>query len=207
MEKSNKILNILKSTYASVPSLIYDDIYQLLISVMLSQQATDKKVNEVARKLYQKYPDFYSLGNASVKDVENIISSLGLYHVKARNIIETSKRIIDDYNGIVPDNLSGLLKLPGVGRKTASVVLLLGYDKPALPVDTHVKRVAKRLGLTQSDNPLIVEKDLKKIFPSQTWHNLHLGLIYHGRYQCYARKPKCDTCPLKSLCDYDKRQV
>ena len=180
--------------------LDFTNLYELLIAVMLSAQATDKRVNIVTPNLFKKYPTVESLANANINEVKEIIASIGLYHSKAKNIIATSQDIINKYGGKVPNNFEDLISLPGVGRKTANVVLSVGFNIPAIAVDTHVARVSQRLGLSKSSNVIEIEEDLKKVFDKEDWSKAHHLLLLFGRYICTARNPKCHECPFKCNC-------
>jgi endonuclease-3 len=184
--------------------LDFSDEYQLLIAVMLSAQCTDKKVNQVTPELFEKFGDFKTLSKAPLAQVEKIIRPINYCKTKSKNIIETSRRVVTEHNAKLPRTREGLTSLPGVGRKTANVVLgELGIE-PSFPVDTHVFRVAHRLGLSQGKNPDAVESDLKKEFLSSEWRNLHHRFIFHGRRVCKARNPDCDHCTLATLCLFAK---
>ena len=181
--------------------LIYNKDYELLISVMLSAQTTDKRVNMVTNILYNKYNTLEKLSNASIDDVISIIKPIGTYHKKASNIINISKRLIVDTNGIVPNNREYLESLPGVGRKSANVVLSILFNEPYIAVDTHVSRVSKRLGIaSNNDDVLTIEKKLYKVFTKNDIGKLHHSLVLFGRYYCKAIKPLCDNCKLKGIC-------
>lgn len=180
--------------------LIFKNDYQLLISVVLSAQCTDKKVNHVTPELFKAYPDFKSLGEAKKTAVEKIIKPINYYITKSKNIIETGKMVSAHYGGKIPTSHEEIVKLPGVGRKTANVVLgELGLEK-TLPVDTHVMRVSARLGLSSGKNPDKVEDELKVQFAPETWRNLHHYLILHGRRICKAQNPNCEDCHLNKVC-------
>lgn len=199
--KVNKLLSELEKMFPDNKSdLRYNNVFQLLIAVVLSAQTTDKRVNMVTRDLFVKFPNAYLLSNAKQYEVENIISTLGLFRSKAENIIALSKRIVAAYKSEVPDTLEDLLTLPGVGRKTANVVLSEGFKKPAIAVDTHVARVSNRLGLSKSEDPYQIELDLQEYFPKEKWGQAHLLLVHFGRYHCKAINPECDTCPFKKEC-------
>ena len=203
MEKkeANKILDDLKKLYPDAKcELNYTNIFELLISVVLSAQTTDKRVNLVTKDLFINYPTPDALKDANVEDVARIIKSLGLSKMKAKNIIELSKKLCKDYNSLVPNNRNDLMMLPGVGRKTANVVLSVGYNIPALAVDTHVLRVSNRLNLSKSDDVLIVEKDLCSLFDEKDWYSVHHSLLFFGRYLCKAKNPECDKCPFHDIC-------
>jgi len=177
--------------------------FELLIAVILSGQSTDQRVNMCSPLLFKEYPDAFKLSKADVKDVEKIIKPIGLYHNKALNIIKTSKMLVDKFEGNIPNDFNELVSLPGVGRKTANVILSNCFDVPAFAVDTHVERVSKRLNIAKkNDNVLIVEKKLNKFFPKERWCKLHHQLIFFGRYKCKAIKPECIDCPFEGKCNY-----
>lgn len=200
-QKKRALLSRLASLYPDPRSeLDFSNEYQLLIAVMLSAQCTDKKVNEVTRELFKEYPNFKSLGAAAVSEVEKIIRPINYFKTKSRNIVATSAEITARHKGHVPKTFDELTSLPGVGRKTANVVLGETGAVPSLPVDTHVFRVSRRLGLSSGKNPDAVEEDLKRNFPSSEWRNLHHRLIFHGRRVCKAQNPLCGECTLRALC-------
>lgn len=200
-KKRSQLLAILEELYPKASSeLDFKNEYQLLIAVMLSAQCTDVKVNQVTPALFSKYPDFKSLGQARLPTVEKLIGAINYYKTKSKNIIATGKLIAAEYDSIVPKAMETLITLPGVGRKTANVVLGETGAAPAIPVDTHVFRVSRRLGLSQRNTTDKVEEDLMKLFPSETWRALHHRLIFHGRRVCKARSPLCTECALRSLC-------
>ena len=184
--------------------LVYHNLYELLIAVMLSAQTTDKSVNLVTPNLFMKYPTALSLSNAQYDDVKSIIARLGLSSNKAKNIIATSKMLVEKYNGEIPSTLEELITLPGVGRKTANVVLSEGYKIPRIAVDTHVERVSKRLGIvSDSASVLDVEQTLMKLIDEPLWHKSHHLLLFFGRYFCLAKKPNCENCFYKNKCSYN----
>ena len=184
--------------------LVYHNLFELLIAVMLSAQTTDKSVNLVTPNLFNKYPTALDLSNAEYDDVKSIIARLGLSSNKAKNIIATSKMLVEKYNGIVPSKLEELITLPGVGRKTANVVLSEGYKIPRIAVDTHVERVSKRLGIvSDSASVLDVEQTLMKLIDEPLWHKSHHLLLFFGRYFCLAKKPNCENCFYKNKCSYN----
>ena len=202
MEKSEIVFSGLKSLYPNAEcELEYKDAYSLLIAVILSAQCTDKRVNQVMPTLLKRYPTVYDLANAGSGEVEDIIRSCGFYKNKTKSIIECSKDIVEKYNGEVPNSLDELIKLRGVGRKTANVVLSTVFKTPAIAVDTHVFRVANRLGLVKADNVEDCEKQLMKALPKERWSEMHQMLVLFGRYKCKAIKPNCIDCPLKDSCD------
>ena len=205
MEKSNRILQTVKEMFPNAScELNYNNHYELLIAVVLSAQTTDKRVNEVTVELFKKYPTAKDLSNANYNDVYNIISVLGLAKAKTNNIINLSKQLIEKYNNIVPNNREQLQSLPGVGRKTANAVLMEGFRIPAIAVDTHVSRVSNRLGLSNSDDVKIIEQDLMNLYDEKDYYFVHHGLLFFGRYHCSAKKPKCEECKLKDICNYQK---
>ena len=187
-EKSKIIIRILNDTYPKVPiPLNYKNIFTLLISVLLSAQCTDVNVNNVTKSIYPKYnkpKHFVKLGR---KKIESLIKRIGIFRVKAKSIFYLSKKLLEKYDGKVPNTYEELEQLPGVGHKTASVVMSQGFGFPAFPVDTHIHRLAQRWGLTSGKNVSQTEKDLKKIFPKRLWNKLHLQIIWYGREYCKAR--------------------
>lgn len=181
--------------------LNHRNVYELSIAVILSAQTTDERVNLITPNLFEKYPTLDSLASSNQSDVEKIIQSVGLYQTKAKNIIGFSKMVLDVYNGIIPSTIEELVKLPGVGRKTANVIVSVAYNLPGLAVDTHVTRVSKRLGLVnEEDNADIIEQKLKNLFDINDWGRVHHLLIFFGRYMCIAKKPLCDNCPFINRC-------
>ncbi len=182
-------------------SLSYKDPLQLLIATQLAAQCTDARVNMVTKDLFAKYKDVYAFANANLIELEQDIKSTGFYRNKAKNIINCCKMIIDKYNGKVPGTLECLLELPGVGRKTANLVLGDIFGVPGLVIDTHAKRLSNRIGLTTYSDPKKIEFDLMDIIPNDYWSLFCHQLVFHGREVCTARKPKCDICPINHLCD------
>lgn len=203
--KAVQILGALKKTYpASRCSLIFHNHFQLLIATILSAQCTDAKVNQVTPLLFAHYPDPDALAAADVKEVEKILKPLGLYKNKARNIRACARRLRDDFKGQVPQSEEELIALAGVGRKTAHVVLGVGFGIPALVVDTHVARIARLLGLTRQDDALKIEKDLTRLFPREDWSQIAHLFIDHGRAVCRALRPDCPGCALRPFCAYGR---
>lgn len=199
--KSETILKKLADHYGDVEAqLQFKNIYQLAIAVILSAQTTDKQVNGATPDLFKRYPDFQSLSQAKQSDVETIIKSTGFFRNKAGNIIKLAKQVTEEYNGVLPESFDSLITLPGIGRKSANVILIIGLKKPAFPVDTHVFRLANRLGYANSENFLEVEKSLMEHIPSKDWSTAHLLLIHHGRNICKARNPLCTACPIRQHC-------
>jgi endonuclease-3 len=182
------------------PDLIYSTPYELMVAVVLSAQTTDRQVNNVTPALFAKYPDFKALASADLNEVEGLIISVGFYHTKAKNIIAAAKRIINENNGKLPSERDRLMDLPGIGRKSANVILSIAFNKPAFAVDTHVLRISNRLGLSHSHNPTKVETDITSMIPPHMWKNAHLALIRHGRKICMARLPLCSECPVSGRC-------
>lgn len=175
--------------------------FELLVAVVLSAQTTDLQVNIVTKGLFKHYPTPQDLANANLEHVESLINRIGLFRTKAKNIINLSKILVEKHNGKVPNNRKDLESLPGVGRKTANVVLSIAFDIPQIAVDTHVSRVSKRLGLVDENASVLqIEKRLKELFPKERWTKLHHQLILFGRYICTARNPKKELCPFKSFC-------
>lgn len=202
-KRSEKIISVLSDYYGDVePDLKFGSIYQLAVAVVLSAQTTDKQVNSVTGELFGRFPDFGSLGKADIIEVEKIIKSTGFYHAKARNIVNLSRMVTEKFGGELPREMDKLLQLPGVGRKSANVILSIGHGIPGLAVDTHVGRIAKRLGYTASEDPDKAEKDLCSVIPPAKWRDTHLLFIRHGRSLCKARNPECGLCPLKNYCIY-----
>ena len=203
MKNSKKILNNLDILFPDARcELNYNKDYELLIATILSAQSTDKRVNSVTSILFSKY-DIFSLKDANLKDIEKIIYPVGTYHRKAEYIKLVAKELVEKYNGIVPNDRVFLESLPGVGRKTCNVVLSNIYNVPAIAVDTHVKRVAKRLGITNEQDVLKIENDLMKFFPKNKWSRVHHQLVLFGRYICKSKKPDCKNCPFDN-CLYRK---
>ncbi|MCL1791783.1 MAG: endonuclease III [Peptococcaceae bacterium] len=182
--------------------LEHGSAFQLLVATVLSAQTTDRQVNLVTRNLFQHYPTLEEFLSCSPADLEEHIRSLGLYRNKAKNLYALARILVNDYHGVVPSELEDLTSLPGVGRKTANVVRMEGFSIPALPVDTHVLRLANRLGLSQSKDPNIVERDLTSLLPDTCWRNAHHRLIWHGRRICSAKNPRCAMCPLTIFCSF-----
>ena len=203
---SNEILKILNEVIKNpVSELNYHNHFELLIAVMLSAQTTDKRVNIVTKDLFLKYPTAKELMNASIIDVINIIKPVGLYENKAKNIIAASKMIYENYNNIVPNNLDELLKIPGVGKKTASVVLIEGFNIPAMPVDTHLYRMAKRLGYIKKDGTIDdAIKSYEKYIDKNEWKKAHHLFLLYGRYHCKSQNPDCNNCNLIKYCKHYK---
>ncbi|NLD48326.1 MAG: endonuclease III [Clostridiaceae bacterium] len=211
MNNKNRVIEIIKifdEIYKTADcTLDYKNALQLLVSTQLSAQCTDARVNVVSKELFMKYKSVYDFANSDLKELEQDIKSTGFYHNKAKNIKETSRLLIENFDGIVPDNLEDLLTLPGVGRKTANLVLAEIYGIPGIVVDTHAKRLSNRIGLSNSSDPVKIEFDLMKIVPEENWSRFCHQLVYHGRAVCNARKPDCNNCRIKDYCDYGKEHL
>ena len=207
-QRAALILKILNKIYPKTPiPLKHNSRFTLLISVLLSAQCTDLNVNNVTRNIYPKYnkPEhFVKLGR---KKIEKLIKSIGLFRVKARSIFFLSKQLIEKHNGKVPKTFDELEALPGVGHKTASVVMSQGFGYPAFPVDTHIHRLAQRWGLTNGKSVIQTEKDLKKVFPKRSWNKLHLQIIYYGREFCTARSCYGITCKICTSCYPGRKKI
>lgn len=200
-DRAQQVLAELRLLYPDAESeLDFDSPYQCLIATLLSAQATDVSVNLATPALFEAYPDAYALAAATPEEVEPYIRTIGLYRTKARNAVATARLLVEEHGGQVPRTLEELIALPGVGRKTANVVLANAYGVPSIAVDTHVGRVARRLGFTKETNPDKVEADLVALFDESDWIFLHHALIFHGRRVCYARRPDCASCTLCPLC-------
>lgn len=180
--------------------LTHANSFELLIAVILSAQCTDAAVNKVTPELFRRYPTPHILSRASTTDIEALIRALGLFRAKAKALKRCAQQLVGDFGGSVPATMSELTRLAGVGRKTANVILGHAFGTPGIAVDTHCKRVSRRLGLTRQLDPLKIEKDLAKILPPAEWTAFSHRLIVHGRHVCHARKPKCVKCPLSELC-------
>ena len=201
-KRTLEILKRLDDTYGTemICYLNHETPWQLLIAVILSAQCTDARVNIVTKDLFKKYPDLNAFANASLAEMEEDIRSTGFYHNKAKNIIACARMLLEKHGGKVPDTLEELIALPGVGRKTANVILGNIYHKPSVVVDTHVKRISKRLGFTKEEDPEKIEYDLMKKIPKDHWILYNIQIITFGREICFARNPKCEICPLQDLC-------
>lgn len=201
MNSHKQILKILAKTYPNpTTELNHDSPFQLLIATILSAQCTDKRVNIITSKLFHDHPTLISMDTVPLKDLEEYIKTAGLWKSKAKNIKKTCRILMEKHHGEVPKTREELMELPGVGRKTANVVLANAFQIPTIAVDTHVQRVANRLGLVKSKNPVQTENQLMQVIPKQDWINAHHWLILHGRRVCKARTPLCHLCPLLEHC-------
>ena len=201
-QRALEILIRLKRLYPNAPcTLDYATPMQLMVATILSAQCTDERVNRVTPALFQRFPDAESMAQAEVAEIETLVRSTGFYRNKAKNIQAACHMIVTDYGGVVPKTMAELLRLPGVARKTANVVAAHAYGiNLGVTVDTHVRRLTKRLGLTKYEEPVKIERDLIKLLPQPDWENWSIRLIYHGRAVCMARNPQCDRCALADLC-------
>ncbi len=207
-EKINFIIEQLNKRYPQAECCLnYSKPYELLIATRLSAQCTDARVNLVTPVLFKKYPTMESFANADFQDVCDIIHSCGFYRGKAKSIIEMCQTMLKKHNGQVPDTMEELTALSGIGRKTANLILGDIYGKPAIIADTHCIRISNRLGLAKNDRPEIVEKQLKACIPPQHQTKLCHNLVFFGREICSARKPKCNDCPLNSVCEFYKKRA
>lgn len=202
-----KVLELLDEHYTTEYKcyLNHDNAWQLLIATMLSAQCTDARVNIVTKDLFKKYSDLESFADADIKELEKDIKSTGFYHNKAKNIIECAKRLVTDFNGNVPKTIEELTSLAGVGRKTANVIRGNIYNEPSIVVDTHVKRISRKLGFTKEEDPEKIEYDLMKVLPKDHWILFNIQIITHGRSICPARNPKCEQCFLYDYCPGHER--
>lgn len=203
----NKVTNVLSLLDYMYPTedkcyLNHSNAYELLIATMLSAQCTDDRVNMVTEKLFKKYTSLEAFAQADIKELEQDIRSTGFYHNKAKNIITAANQLLTEYNGEMPSDIDSLTGLAGVGRKTANVVRTHIFHIPSIVVDTHVKRISNKLGLTESDDPVKIEFELMDIFPEDHWGRYNTQVIAHGRTICKARKPDCENCLLNKECDY-----
>lgn len=200
-KKAAAIIDRLKAEYPEVKcALVYSQPHELLIATRLSAQCTDKRVNLVTPALFERFPSVDAFAKADISEVEELIKSCGLFHTKARDIVMMCRALRDSFGGVVPDEIEELVKLPGVGRKTANLIVGDLYGKPAMVCDTHVIRLTNRLGLAKGEDAARVEKQLREIVPPEEGLNLCHRLVCHGRLVCIARNPRCEGCCLKALC-------
>lgn len=206
--KREAILKILEDTYSGTrTALNYNSPFELLIAVILSAQCTDERVNKITARLFPEFDTPEKMGALSQEEMEEQIRDCGLYHAKAKNILATCHMLVQEFDSKIPDNITTLMKLPGVGKKTANVVASIIYNVPAIAVDTHVFRVSHRLGLAKGADPLATEKELQKIIPMEKWSDAHHWFIWHGRKICKARKPLCTECAVLAECPYKEKNM
>lgn len=201
-QQANNVLCALKARYPQPEThLEHKDAWELMVATILAAQCTDARVNKVTPTLFSRWNGPDAMQYASVEEIEEVIHSTGFYHNKAKNLLAAAKLISQEFKGEVPRTMKELIRVPGVARKTANVVLFGAYGiNEGLAVDTHVKRITHRLGLTQNTDPVHVEKDLMEIFPQEEWGNVNHRLVWFGRHVCDARKPKCDACEMEEYC-------
>lgn len=203
-----KIIGILKKTYPDAKcTLDFTTPHQLLVAAILAAQCTDERVNQTTPELFKKYPSVEAFANADQAELEEIIKPTGFFRNKAKAIIESARQIVTDYNGRVPDDIDALTKLSGVGRKTANLIVGVAYGQPAVIVDTHVRRVAARLGLTSEKDPTKIEFDLREILPVEEMTHFNHLIVAHGRAICKAPTPLCEQCPVLDLCPYGQQRM
>lgn len=209
-ERARRMMMVLQQMYPNAEcELKHRNNFELVVAVALSAQTTDKAVNKVTPKLFQHFGTPTLMANADLTQIEQCIQAIGLYKNKAKNIKALAQKLIDEYGGSVPSRVEDLVSLPGVGHKTAEVVRAVGFEIPAFAVDTHVMRIAYRLGFVKTTvtNPTEIGKHLKRIFPRESWIQLHHQMIFFGRYHCLARNPRCQECPLFDMCKYENKGV
>ena len=190
----------LRDLYPAATELAHEDPFQLLIATILSAQTTDRSVNLITPELFRRYPSAHELAGANPGDVEAIIKPTGFFHVKALRIIAASQKILELFGGVVPQTLDELVQIPGIGRKTANVILGVAFGVPGFAVDTHVTRLTNRLGLVRTKDPVKIERQVCPMVPASEWTGLSLRLILHGRRICDARRPRCEECVLNDYC-------
>jgi endonuclease III len=206
-ERIRLILKLLAEHYPlAKTSLVFKNKYQLFVATVLSAQTTDEQVNKITVKLFDDISSFSAMAKMTPEELEQYVKSCGLYKNKSRSLVKASKIIEKQYGGSLPESFDELVKLPGVGRKTANIIISVGFKKAALAVDTHVFRVSKRLGIADGTDVISVEEQLKKVIRKENWIDLHHRLIAHGRAVCSARNPRCDQCFLASLCFYVQKK-
>jgi endonuclease-3 len=199
--RARKMYRVLSKSYPNVRcELDFNNPFQLLVATVLSAQCTDKRVNQTTPALFKKYKSIKKMASADQKDIERLIKSTGFFRAKAKNIKGLSQKIMLDFGGEVPDKLEQLITLPGVGRKTANVVLGHAFDTPGITVDTHFGRLSRRFGWTKENDPVKVEFEVAELIPEKEWTNLSQRMIWHGRRVCHSRKPACGACSLSKLC-------
>jgi endonuclease III len=202
-EKVTEAVRLLEDMYPEADcELKFGSVFQLLVAVVLSAQTTDKSVNQVTEVLFEKYPDAGSIAAMEEEELQQVIRRIGMYKTKSKNVLKLARIIKEEYNGEVPGDYDKLIQLPGVGRKTANVVLANGFGEQRIAVDTHVFRVANRIGLVEEPDVLKTELSLMEALPNSKWTHMHHALIWHGRRVCDARRPQCTDCRLNRICLY-----
>ena len=203
-----QLLALLEETYKDTKTALhYNSPFELLVAVILSAQCTDERVNVITSRIFPRLNTPEKMGALTLEELENEIRDCGLYHAKAKNLLGACHMLTEEFNSVIPDNIETLMKLPGVGKKTANVVASIIYNVPAIAVDTHVFRVSHRLGLAKGADPLATEKELQKAIPMEKWSAAHHWLIWHGRKVCKARKPLCSQCVLLELCPFKEKNL
>lgn len=197
-----QIIESLKKDYPDATcSLDFSTPFQMLVSVVLSAQCTDERVNKTTPAIFEKYPTVYDFYKMDINTLEELIHPCGFYKAKARNLKAASKMIVEVYDGVVPNTMEELIKIPGVGRKSANVIMLEAFRNPqGIAVDTHAKRISNRIGFSKETDPLKIEQDLIKVFPKKYFYDVNHLLVWHGRKTCIARNPKCENCSIKDFC-------
>ncbi|MBW2020717.1 MAG: endonuclease III [Deltaproteobacteria bacterium] len=207
-ERTRKIIEILKRTYPDVKTALHArNPLELLISTILSAQCTDERVNQVTATLFKQLRTAKDFAGVPLSRLEEMIRPTGYYRNKAKSIKACCQALLERHDGRVPDNMEALVQLPGIGRKTANVILGSAFGIPGIVVDTHVKRVSQRIGLTKENDPVKIEFDLMTLIPKKDWIDFSHQMIWHGRALCTARKPKCPECPLRERCDYGRKTI
>jgi len=207
-EEAAKVMEALSSLYPEAAAeLHFSNPFETLVATILAAQCTDKRVNQVTSRLFPAYPDAHAMAQLTPEELEPWIRECGLFHSKAKNIVAACKMLVEKHDGKVPSTRQELMALPGVGQKTAGVVLLAAFGDDQIPVDTHVFRVSNRIGLCKENTPEKTEKALREVLPRESWSHAHHLIIWHGRRCCHARKPACERCPLKDgLCRYSAKE-
>ncbi len=207
-ERIKETLRVLEEVYGGMETALhYTTPFELLVAVVMSAQCTDERVNKITARIFPQYNTPEVMGALSQSEMETLIHDCGLFRSKAKNLLATCHKLLEDFQGEVPDNIEDLMTLPGVGKKTANVVANIIYGIPAIAVDTHVFRVSHRLGMAKGNDPLEVEQELMKLIPRDKWGEAHHWLIWHGRKVCVARKPKCPECKLLDICPYKEKTI
>lgn len=208
MKNTKDIYNILYNKFGEAKcELDFSNNYELIVAVILSARCTDKRVNIITKDLFKKYPTIKDLAQAKIEELEKMIYSCGFYKNKARNLIAMANDVVNNFNGVVPSEFEQLTSLAGVGRKTANVVMAVGFSKQAIAVDTHVFRVSNRLGIVKAKNPLDCELSLQKVVDKDKWAQFHHFLVLFGRYVCKSQNPNCKNCELCDYCEYVKNNI